>query len=95
MNEFMCEGGTYHKHISGMLYHTYLVAMLGSAILAKSVEEVVLSNDCNELFRRDHLERDMMVPKRANSHYREWICQYAYWVKSDDWTLVRLPLTDT
>ncbi len=47
INKFMCEGGTYHKHISGMLYHKFLVVMLGSTVLAKSVDKVVLSNDYN------------------------------------------------
>jgi hypothetical protein len=57
MSAFMSEGGMYHKHISGMLYHTFLVVMLGSTVLAKSVEEVVRSNDHNVLFWHDHSER--------------------------------------
>ena len=40
-----------------MLYHTFLVVMLGSTVLAKSVKEEVLSNDNNILIRRDHSER--------------------------------------
>ncbi len=50
----MSEGGTYHKHICGMLYHTFLVVMLGSTVLTKSVEEVVQSNNINVLFWCDH-----------------------------------------
>ncbi len=56
MSEFMKEGGTYHKHMSGMLYHTFLVVMLGSTVLAKSVEEEVRSSNFNLMFRRDHSE---------------------------------------
>jgi hypothetical protein len=41
MNEFMKEGGIYHKHMSGMLYHTFLVVMLVSTLWAKSIEEEV------------------------------------------------------
>jgi hypothetical protein len=41
MSEFVKEGGTYHKHMGGMLYHRFLVVMLGSTVLAKSVEEKV------------------------------------------------------
>jgi hypothetical protein len=41
MTEFMKEGGTYEKYCRAMLYHTFLVVMLGSTVLAKSVEEKV------------------------------------------------------
>ncbi len=27
----------------------------------------------------------MLVPKRANSHYRQWTCQYAYWDQYPYW----------
>jgi hypothetical protein len=57
MNEFIKEGGTYHTYSKAMLYHTFLVVMLGSPVLAKSVEEEVLSNERNILFRRDHSEQ--------------------------------------
>ena len=57
MNEFMALGGTYHKHITAMLYHSFLVVMLGSTVLAKNVAEAVKTNDNNLLFRRDHSER--------------------------------------
>ncbi len=57
MNEFMIKGGTYGMHCRAMLYHTFLVVMLGSTVLAKSVEEEVWSNDYHILFCRDHLER--------------------------------------
>jgi hypothetical protein len=57
MNEFIKEGGTYHTYIQSMLYHTFLVVMLGSTVLAKSVDDEVPSNDCSILFRRDHSER--------------------------------------
>ncbi len=57
MNEFIKEGGTYDTYSRAMLYHTFLVMMLGSPVLAKSVEEEVLSNERNILFRRDHLEQ--------------------------------------
>jgi hypothetical protein len=57
MSEFMKEGGTYQKYMSSMLYHTFLVVMLGSTVLAKSVEEEVQANDFNLMFRRDHSER--------------------------------------
>ncbi len=33
--------------MSGMLYHTFLVVMLGSVVLAKSVQEEVQLNDSN------------------------------------------------
>ncbi len=45
MNEFIKQGGTYHTNIQTMLYHTFLVVMLGLTMLAKSVEEEVRSND--------------------------------------------------
>jgi hypothetical protein len=57
MDEFMMEGGTYDKHCRSMLYHTFLVVMLASTVLAKSVEEEVCSNDYHILFHRDHSER--------------------------------------
>ena len=57
MNEFIKEGGTYATYSRAMLYHTFLVVMLGSPVLAKSVEEEVLSNERNSLFRRDHSQR--------------------------------------
>jgi hypothetical protein len=57
MSEFMKEGSTYHKHMSGMLHHTFLVVMLDSAVLAKSVEEEVRSNNFNLMFWHDHSER--------------------------------------
>jgi hypothetical protein len=41
MREFMKDGGTYEKHCKAMLYHTFLVVMLCSTVLAKSVEEEV------------------------------------------------------
>ncbi len=56
MNEFMKEGGTYDRYSRAMLYHTFLVVMLDSPVLAKSVKEEVLSNERNILFRRDHSE---------------------------------------
>ncbi len=56
MNNFIKEGGTYDTYSRAMLYHTFLVLMLGSPVLAKSVEEEVLSNERNILFRRDHSE---------------------------------------
>jgi hypothetical protein len=37
----MKDGGTYEKYCKAMLYHTFLVVMLGSTVLAKSVEEEV------------------------------------------------------
>ncbi len=52
----MKEGGTYHKHMSGMLYHTFLVILLGSTVLAKSVKEELQSNNFNLMFWRDHSE---------------------------------------
>ena len=57
MSEFMKEGGTYHTHMSGMLYHAFLVVMLGSTVLAKSVEKEVRSNNFNLMFWHDHSER--------------------------------------
>jgi hypothetical protein len=57
MNEFIKEGGTYYTYSREMLYHTFLVVMLGSPVLAKSVEEEVLSNERNILFRKDHSKR--------------------------------------
>jgi hypothetical protein len=57
MNEFIKEGGTYHTYIQSMLYHTFLVVMLGLTVLAKSVDNEVRSNDCSILFCRDHSER--------------------------------------
>ncbi len=56
MSEFMKEGGTYQKHMSGMLYHTFLLVMLGSTVLAKSVKEEVWSNNFNLMFWHDHSE---------------------------------------
>jgi hypothetical protein len=56
MNEFIKEGGMYDTYSRTMLDHTFLVVMLGSPVLTKSVEEEVLSNERNILFRRDHLE---------------------------------------
>ncbi len=41
MHEFMKDGGTYEKYCKAMLYHTFLVVMFGSTMLAKSVEEEV------------------------------------------------------
>jgi hypothetical protein len=41
MHEFMIEGRIYDKHCRAMLYHTFLVVMIGSTVLAKSVEEEV------------------------------------------------------
>ncbi len=38
MREFMKDGGTYEKYCKAMLYHTFLVVMLGLTVLAKSVE---------------------------------------------------------
>ncbi len=40
-----------------MLYHTFLVVMLGSVVLAKSVQGEVQLNDSNLMFWRDHSER--------------------------------------
>jgi hypothetical protein len=57
MNESMMEGGTYDKHCRAMLYHTFLVVILGSTVLAKSVEEEVWSNYYHILICRAHLER--------------------------------------
>jgi hypothetical protein len=57
INEFIKQGGTYHTNIQAMLYHTFLVVILGSSVLAKSVEEEVRSNDWNILIRRYHSER--------------------------------------
>ena len=57
MNEFVVEGGTYDKYLCAMLFHTFLVTILGSLNLTASVEEEVRSNDVNLLFRRDHSER--------------------------------------
>ncbi len=31
----------------------------------------------------------MLVPKCANSHYRQWTCQYAYW---DQYAYLHMPL---
>jgi hypothetical protein len=53
----MKEGGTYHKHMSGMLHHTFLVVMLDLTVLAKSVEEEVRSNNFNLMIWHDHSER--------------------------------------
>ena len=41
MREFMKDSGTYEKQCKAMLYHTFLVVMLGLTVLAKSVEEEV------------------------------------------------------
>ena len=58
MNEFVAEGGTYEKYLQAMLFHIFLVAILGSSLnLAASIKEEVRSNDFNLLFRRDHSER--------------------------------------
>jgi hypothetical protein len=54
MNKFVKEGETFDK-----LYHTFLVIILGSTVLAKSVEEEVCSNDFKVLICRDHLEQYM------------------------------------
>ena len=56
MNEFIKEGGTYYTYIKAMLYHTFLLVILGSSVLAKSVEKEVRSNNRNMLFCRDHSE---------------------------------------
>ncbi len=56
MNEFVEEGGTFDKNMRAMLYHTLLVIMLGSTVLAKSVQEEVCLNDFKVLIRRDHSE---------------------------------------
>ncbi len=57
VNEFMEKGGIYEKHCRAMLYHTFLVVVLGSTVLATSVEEEVWSNEIHMLFCRDHLAR--------------------------------------
>ncbi len=57
MNEFVKECGTFEKHMRVMLHHTFLVIILGSTVLAKSVEEEVHSNDFKVLIQRDHLEQ--------------------------------------
>ncbi len=54
MNEFVREGGTYDKHLRAMLYHTFLVIMLESTALAKSVDEEVQSNKFKVLIQGDH-----------------------------------------
>jgi hypothetical protein len=41
MHEFMKDGGRYEKYCKAMPCHTFLVVMLGSTVLAKSVEEEV------------------------------------------------------
>ncbi len=56
MNEFMALGGTYHKHIMAMLYHSFPIGMLGSTVLAKAIVEVFQANDYNLLFWHDHSE---------------------------------------
>ena len=50
INEFMALGGMYHKHIKAMLYHSFLVVMLGSTVLVKNVVDIVKANDNNLLF---------------------------------------------
>jgi hypothetical protein len=57
INEFIKEGGTYYTYIKAMSYHTFLVVMLGSTVLAKSDEEEVRSNDRSILFQRYHFKR--------------------------------------
>jgi hypothetical protein len=57
MNEFIKEGGTYYAYVKAILCHTFLVVVLGSTVLAKSVEKEVRSNNRNILFHIDHSER--------------------------------------
>ena len=57
MNELMALGGMYHKHIKVMLYHSFLVVMLGSTVLANNVVDIVKANDNNLLFQRNHSEK--------------------------------------
>jgi hypothetical protein len=54
MSEFVNEGGIYKKHLRAMIYHTFLIIMLGWTVLAKSVEEEAHSNDFKVLIQRDH-----------------------------------------
>jgi hypothetical protein len=56
MNEFVKEGGMFDEHMRAILYHTFLVIILWSTVLAKSVEEEVCSNYFKIFICRDHSE---------------------------------------
>ena len=53
MKDFMKEGETYHIHMKSMLYHTFLIVMLGSRVLGRMVEGEVSMKKNGLLFRRD------------------------------------------
>jgi hypothetical protein len=72
MNEFYKEGGTFDEQMRAMLYQTFLVIMLGSTVLAKSVEEEVYLNDFKVLICRDHSER--YTPCQTGEIMSEVIC---------------------
>ena len=50
MAEFMKEGGTYHTHSKKILYHTFLIVMLGSRVLGSMVEDNVKNNKRSLIF---------------------------------------------
>jgi hypothetical protein len=45
ISKFVKQRRIYKKHMRAVLYHTFLVIMLGSTVLVKSVEEEIYSND--------------------------------------------------
>ena len=60
----MKEDDTYHTYTKKMLYHTFLVVMLGSRVLGKMVEDDVSGRHDSLLFRRDFSEKITPVQNR-------------------------------
>ena len=53
----MKEDGTYHTYTKTMIYHTFLVVMLGSRLPGKMVEYDVSGRHNSLLFHRDFSEK--------------------------------------